>query len=184
MSKRNGHPSWANIRKLRDGLRDMKETEHRRFNMQDFIEILSNPQGKRVFTIGELRKNGPECGSAGCLAGEAVIRLGAANTKLKMAFECAQYIDHRQVAWHAQRILSLTESESAWMFRGYWARYIPKVKPETEEDDCDDNGICLEDIPRGLAVRYLTKVLKEQNIKVVVRMSSAPKNGCRSMYAV
>jgi len=155
-------PNWKNIRKLRKHLATMKITEHRQFNMDDYIKVLSGSiKHGDVVSIARVRSNGESCGTAGCLAGEAIILLAPSDTRLTSGYGCNNFnalhvID--PISGLAQsgyttgkNILGLNDSEATHMFNGHWTRTKHRG---------------LHHITREQAVKYLDKAIKAKSILV------------------
>lgn len=142
-------PNWKRIEKLRDHLKAMRQTEHRKFDMSDWIQSLT--PGREEATVGELRKNGKECGSAACLAGETVIQFSPVKAVVRMGWLDAS-VDSVEVGGLAREMLSLSIVESDWMFSGEWI----------------NGGYDLAAITKAQAIRYLSKVLKERDVMVTI----------------
>lgn len=147
--------NWKRIEKLRDHLRALKQTKDRKFDMNLWIASLEK-DSKNTATVGELRKNGPTCGSAACLAGEAVIRFAPINGVVTGLLDgwyvkVADANGSSEITQVARQLLGLTLDEAEYMFGGEWG--------------CGDGG-SLSAITKAQAVRYLTKALKAKNVMV------------------
>ncbi len=142
-------PNWKNIKKLRKHLTEMKITKYRKFNMGDYIAILGNFDGNAA-TVGQIRANGPACGTAGCLAGEAVIALAPANTLLEVDSGIRTQLSFGggTIEIMAAMLLNLNNEEVTHMFAGEWTRTeITKIR-------------------RRQAITYLDKVIAAKNVMV------------------
>ncbi len=133
-------PNWRRIRALRDGLAKTENTEYRKFSMGDYIRIISG--NRSSITAAKLRRNGPECGAAACIAGEAIIRFHKSKVPLPIYDTC---VDPAYVHKTAQKLLGLTSKEAEYMFSGRW---LPSRR--------------LADITRKQAISYLTATLREK----------------------
>ena len=146
-------PNWKNIRRLRNRLAKLKETEHKQFFMSDYIRILSGKKSGQLVSVAELRKNGPACGSACCMAGETVVSMGPPELAFRIEevdrFESYDgRISAKRVFQEAKKILGLTKDEAEYMFHGDWI--------------CESLGnIITED-----AVHYLDMVLESKDVMV------------------
>ncbi len=152
-------PNWKNIKKLRDHLKNMKVTKHRKFAMEEYIALISGnfKEGDKI-TVGDMRRNGPTCGTAGCLAGEVYTLLASARetlevvpgyrskyTKLSVATEKGSIDEAASV------LLGLNYDESSHMFGGNWTvTYLSKIT-------------------RQQAIKYLDKAIAAKD--VMVRLS-------------
>ena len=146
-------PNWANIKKLRDHLAKLRQTKYRKFNMADYIQIISGKEYGDTVSVGELRKNGPECGSAACLAGETVILLAPATMKFGVTGDDSSrsydlYLKHNSVEPVAKKLLGLNNREAWHMFSGDWSQNFLERKTKQQ------------------AIRYLDKAIKERDILV------------------
>ena len=148
-------PNWANIKKLRNHLAKLRQTKYRKFSMAGYIRILHSKKTGDVVSVGELRKNGPECGSAACLAGEAVILLAPRKTVFPVICyshrECEDWvhIPTADVELHAKMLLGLDYASAVHVFVGLWSQ-----------------ADLLHLITKKDAIRYLDKAIKEKDIFV------------------
>ncbi len=147
-------PNWKRIEKLRDHIRDFKQTKYRRFYMPDYIKIISGMEGR------DLRRNGARCGSAFCLAGDAVIQFAPSSTSLPLmscdyVTEKVKSVHPVKVEFLARELLNLFWDEGRHMFGGSWIH------------------VHNDHITRGMAVRYLTEVLKQKNVMVSIDLTEA-----------
>lgn len=151
--KKAAGPNWKNIRKLRNHLASLRQTKNRKFDMSDYLVVFSGKAVGDTVTVAELRKNGPQCGSAACLAGEAVIHLANRSLEFETIEDCyyslgVPRIDGTSIENLANQLLGLSAEDGWYMFGGHWS-------------DRD-----LDRITKEQAVRYLDKVLAEKNIYV------------------
>ena len=155
-------PNWKNLQKLRDRIASQRDTKSKKFMMREFIQILSGKRAGELVSVGELRRNGPDCGSACCLAGETVIAFAPVATTFRV-FNLGAYfiaglvLRGGRISTLAQRLLGLNNEEANWMFSGRWA--------------VDGSGytIYIDTIKRRHAIRYLDEAIKERDVMVRVK---------------
>ena len=137
-------PNWERIEILRDHLTVMVETEYHHFDMKQYSWPLT--PGKSIATAEEVRRNGPECGSAGCFCLFIVVLFANPTATIDLR---AWSLDEIPL-WRAARdYLELSQEEADFMFLGSWLPYTN-----------------MEDITKDQAVKYLTKVLDYKMIEV------------------
>ncbi len=142
-------PNWKNFRRLLNHMKSTEETATRKFDMNDYIQILSGDPMDSV-TAARLRKNGPECGTAACLAGEVFIRFSPDNSELRIN-HIGMRCDAFAVSFFAAEFLGLDNHEMDYIFYGGW------------------NGYARSLTSRRQAIRYLEYALKHKNVFVTCR---------------
>ena len=153
--------NWKNIQKLYDYLGEIPKSK---FDMGSWFSIkkISSRLQKKYHIPGEgtalplsvVRKNGPVCRTAGCLAGSAVVLLGKVNERINWI----------TVEDRGRALLGLTNIEQYHMFQGKWS---PKVYAQ-DENNPNYNYDALENITKTEARKYLKKVLAEKNVMVTL----------------
>lgn len=156
--------NWNRLQKLRDHLAGLQVTKHRKFDMECFIEFL-DPDGDTIDSsaveptkIGVVRKNGPTCGSAVCMGGDAVIIFSPANAVISYDTWLGYNVDGVIFSDAAAKLLGLNESEANYMFGGDWT--------VTE----------LDQIRRRQAVKYLDKAIFNKDVYVHLTGQSRKRN--------
>ena len=149
-------PNWTNIKKLRDHIAGMKLTKSRKFDMYEWIALISGKyKHGDILSISTVRANGPACGTAGCLAGEAVILFAPKTTMFQVGLNRSSGLGLDicgidDVYNTARRLLGLDNDEADYMFGGSWT------------------NTTLSDIRGYQAVKYLDKVLAEKDVMVCI----------------
>jgi hypothetical protein len=149
-----------NWQKLLAHLEQFEETEHRKFCMSAFIDLISGPARKSV-TVAQLRKNGARCGSAACLYGEAVIALGHPRKKfsfLREADYISEAVDPNEITSYVNNLLGIDPCDSGFIYRGRWA-----CRPGGYEMNLFDIKLCH-------AIAYVKKVIAAGNVKQYVEV--------------
>lgn len=168
MAKRPSKIRWDRIQKLRDHLVEFKPTRYRKFEMTDFFRLLSRngesitpatayKQERRKIRLSELQANGPACGYACCLAGDALILFGRKdlqfNTRIAPSLRVRLVLTKSDTGTEAARLLGLTPYEERWMFFGEWI-------PDRDARGTDK----LDKATRPRAIKYLNHVLANKTI--------------------
>jgi hypothetical protein len=146
----NSGPNWKNFQKLLEYEIAHPETEHRKFDMGDYIGFDKETIGDSI-TVGEVRSG--VCNTACCLFGDAVIALSRKSAVLPLEghYDFKSWVDSGHVSSEAMRLLGLTDDEADHVSLGYWY-------PDRE----------LKYIPHSAAIDYLRKAIAERNVMVTV----------------
>ena len=156
-------PNWNRIKKLRDYLvaeeadakKKLKRAEFRKFNMRKWLTITSGKlKNGGETTLGTIRKNGPSCGRATCLAGDAFILFANSHIRLTALKSGTVISPVLFIDDEASRLLGLTDSESGFVFYGNW-------------NTSSKSGNLLAGASRERAIKYLTRAINEKNIFVM-----------------
>lgn len=140
------------IAKLLARLLKIKRSKYLHFRMESWIVNIEGVNSTEPISVGRLRANGPECQTAGCLAGECFIM--AAPAKKIVVLNNLGCGWASEVKYFAEAWLGLDPEEAAHMFRGEWASAPGGAR------------VWMDQITLEMAIKYLRKVLRKKDVRV------------------